>query len=73
VRPSGGSGGRLDAGAKGGSTGYNPDGGSVIDVARLHRSGCSCDVGKGSSGLGAGLGLPLVILGAVLLRRRRRR
>jgi len=78
----GGSGGKPDGGpAKGGSFGNNPDaeGSDAITDARLHRSGCSCELGRprktGSFGSFGSFGstAPFILAGAVLLRRRAQR
>jgi hypothetical protein len=72
---SGGSGGKLDGGSpKGGSPGYYvPDAGFGITSARLHRTGCYCEVGQPSRAAAPGLSLPLLLAGAALARRLRRR
>ena len=65
----GGSGGHLTG--KGGSIGVNPDAG--VTSAYLHRSGCSCEVGQAPRTATPGLTIPLLIAGAALVRRVRRR
>lgn len=75
--PIGGSGGRADGGL--GGSGGRRDGGTadaidLITEARLHRSGCSCEIGS-AAGDGAGWATPLLLsaLGLLVARRRRRR
>jgi MYXO-CTERM domain-containing protein len=72
----GGSGGKLDGGyaGNGGRDGGSPDGVDLITEARLHRSGCSCELG-GTTDTGSSLTLALGLsaLGLILVRRRRRR
>jgi hypothetical protein len=73
----GGSSGKLDGGApKDGSTGVvGPDGGGIdgITEARLHRSGCSCDLGRSQQIGSIGFSAPFILVGAALLRRRTQR
>jgi MYXO-CTERM domain-containing protein len=73
---SGGSGGKADGGSpKGGTTGgiLVPDGGFYdgITEARLHRSGCSCELGRPGDRQTLLWTAPLLILGAAWVRRRR--
>ena len=69
-------GGKLDGGSpKGGSIGNNPDaeGSDAVDVARLHRSGCSCELGgprKTDSPGSLAWTASFILAGATLLRRR---
>ncbi len=74
--PFGGAGGKIDGGLPGSGgriDGGASDGTDPITAARLHRSGCSCEVG-GTGDTGSGLTMPLVLsaLGLFLARRRRR-
>jgi hypothetical protein len=73
----GGVGGRPDGGsAKGGTMGGTiPDGGGIdaITEARLHRSGCSCELGRPRQAGSLGWSAPFLLLGAALLRRRTHR
>ena len=71
-----GSGGKADGGSpKGGSTGRNPDAGEIdgITSARLHRSGCSCELGRAREVSSLGLSGPFILVGAGLLLRRSQR
>ena len=73
----GGSGGKMDAGpaGSGGSRdGATPDMIDFITEARLHRSGCSCELGQATSD-GSSLAAPLFVsaLGLLLARFQRRR
>jgi hypothetical protein len=79
---SGYGGGKLDGGSpKGGSIGNSPDaqGSDALADARLHRSGCSCELGRPSqTGSLGSLGnlastAPFFLVGAALLRRRTQR
>jgi MYXO-CTERM domain-containing protein len=71
----GGSGGRPDGGPSGGGgrMDASPDSVDLITQARLHRSGCSCEVGSAKDE-SSGLTMPLALcaLGLLLARRRRR-
>ena len=72
----GGTGGKLDGGPKGGSTGWIiPDGGGddSITEARLHRSGCNCELGRARPTSRLGWSAPFILVGAALLRRRAQR
>jgi hypothetical protein len=75
----GSGGGKLDGGShNGGSIGYNPDaqGSDAVVDARLHRSGCSCELGspRPTGGLGNLASTAAILLfGAALLRRRTQR
>jgi hypothetical protein len=69
-----GSGGKADAGSpKGGSSGASIDGGDGITSAYLHRPGCSCELGNARAISSLGLSGPLLLVGAILLRRRSQR
>jgi hypothetical protein len=73
----GGGSGMPDAGTpKDGSTGIvGRDGGGIdaITEARLHRSGCSCDLGHSRQTGSLEYSAPFFLVGAVLLRRRTQR
>ncbi len=73
----GGAGGKADGGgALGGSSGGTiRDGGGIdaITEARLHRSGCSCELGRPSRTGRLGWSAPFLLVGAALLKRRTRR
>ncbi len=62
----GGTGGKRDAGV----TAVPDASPGAISSARLHRSGCDCDV-RGAPYAGAGSGAPLLLAGLALLARRR--
>ncbi len=71
--PGGGSGGKADSGNPvGGVGGQDPDAGG-LSTARLHRSGCSCEVGSAGHTTAPALTIPLFIAGLAVLRRVRRR
>jgi len=71
---SGGSSGKLDGGTPkdGGTIVVGRDGGGTdaITEARLHRSGCSCELGRSQQTGNLGLSAPFILVGAALLRRR---
>ena len=70
----GGTGGKPDGGsARGGSAGstrHDDAGSNAITEARLHRSGCNCELGRSRQTGSLGWSAPFLLLGAALLRRR---
>jgi MYXO-CTERM domain-containing protein len=69
----GGTAGHPDGGVpKGGNTTIDPDAGDVITVGRLHRSGCSCELGNSQASSPLAWG-GLLLVGTALLRLRKRR